>query len=146
MSVREDQITALGQARSKIAAVREERQARVEECRRGIEAIDLALQRLENRLRLLAIPRADLEKFAQSLSSAYLDSKMPDSIMAELVQKTNQIGQYDAEMKETSEAVSQLTKTRGDLDVNYRLAKDALAKIEAELAQVDRKIADIRGF
>lgn len=142
----QDQVTALQQARTNIAADRATRLGFAEECHRDKENVRIAIERFKNKRQVAAIPKQDLEKSAKALRAAYLGSEIPHSIVNELDAKAKQIKKYEDRIREIDTALEELDDKFTEADAQHRLAQAAVDEIDSQIQQIDRCIAEIRGF
>ena len=141
-----EQVTALQQARTKVAITRSDRLGTEAEHREKRDNLDLAIRRLENKLQVETIRKQTCEQPAKDLRAAYLGVAMPQSIVDELDAKAKELKVFDGRIKEINEALTDLRDRRDIADAECRLAQKAITDIEEDLRQIDRRIADIRGF
>jgi chromosome segregation ATPase len=117
-----------------------------EEYYHDLQEIDAALSALKERIRNLTFQRDECHKFAKSLSNAWLGRKMPDSVTEELGEHQRQLDAFDARIKNVEESQTRLIEQRGDKYAAYNLEAQDQEKLEAELKEIERRIAEIRGF
>jgi chromosome segregation ATPase len=112
----------------------------------NLESLDIAIKRFQNQIQVLETQKQDCVKSAKAFSAAYLGLPMPKSISDELTDRTKQLQGLDNRIKEINDTITGLNENRSDAEVECRNADQAVADMEEELRQVDRRITEIRGF
>lgn len=146
MAVQDQLLAALDDARNKAVQLRNEHMLKRGDYDRDLQEIDSALGILENRLRNLTYQRDECQKSARTLSNAWLDMRMPESIVIKLREKQDQLDAFDSRIKGVQDSQAQLMERRGDKNADCQLEARDQEKFEAELKEIDQRIAEIRGF
>jgi chromosome segregation ATPase len=146
VAVGDNQLAALDGMRNKVARLRNEHMLKREEHYHDLQEIDAALSPLKERIRNLAFQRDECHKLAKSLSNAWLGMKITESVTEELGEYQRQLDAFDARIKNVEESQTRLIEQRGDKYAAYNLEAQDQEKLEAELKEIERRIAEIRGF
>lgn len=147
MAVQDEQLAALQAVRDKIAyIVRPDCLKKREVCDHAVQAVDLELRRISNRLANLAIQRQNCEQSVRSLTDAWLGKEIPELIREELDERGQQLKQVTDSIGELENSQKILNKKRNDRSAALQLEQTRLDKVEAELRQVDQRITEIRDF
>ena len=86
----------------------------------------------------------DLRKSAQSLSTLFSSSQIPDSVRDALTQKQCQIEDLDLAVQVGDERQKDLKQQRNSTEAACRLAQRDLEGSDAELSLINQKIAQLR--
>jgi hypothetical protein len=140
-----DQITELQLIRDKVAQTRTELLVQVSDKRDALNLIDERLGKLALDRRIAVLRIADLRKSAQSLSTVFASSNLPDSVCEALNEKQQEIENLDLALQIGDERQKDVRQQRNETDAACRLAQKDLEEKEAELATIDQKISELRG-
>jgi hypothetical protein len=146
VELEQDQVTALQQARTNIAADRRERLGIAQDRHINKENIKIAIRGFENKRQVAMIKKQDCEKPAKALRAAYIGLEMPESIVKDLEDRAERIRHLNDQIKEIDASLTDLGDQLTEADIQQRLAQKAVDDIDDQIGQIDRRIAEIRGF
>ncbi len=146
MAVQDNQITALQAGRTQIVRIRTDCLETRDFCDDRVQAIELELKQLANRLAVQKTLYLDSRKSAQSMADAWLSKAVPDLIRIAMDKANSQVMERKESIESLEKLETRLVQQRDERHAELRIAQRELDQAERELAQVDERITEIRGF
>jgi hypothetical protein len=144
--VQHDQITALQKGRSHVVQLRNERMETREFCDHRVQAIELELKRLANRLAVQRILYGDSRRSAQSMADAWRGEEVPDLVRIAINTAESQVRERKECIESLEKLEAQFVQQRDERRAELRIAQSDLDLVDRDLAQIDERISGIRGF